>query len=48
VATIPSVLLPGRRREPADEDARCKQSNQDARSATHKLQLTPLAENWTP
>jgi NAD(P)-dependent dehydrogenase (short-subunit alcohol dehydrogenase family) len=23
-------------------------ANQDARSATHELQLTPLAENWTP
>jgi NAD(P)-dependent dehydrogenase (short-subunit alcohol dehydrogenase family) len=23
-------------------------ANQDARAATHELQLTPLAENWTP
>jgi NADP-dependent 3-hydroxy acid dehydrogenase YdfG len=23
-------------------------ANQDPRSATHELQLTPLAENWTP
>jgi 3-oxoacyl-[acyl-carrier protein] reductase len=23
-------------------------ANQDARSATHELQVTPLAENWTP
>jgi NAD(P)-dependent dehydrogenase (short-subunit alcohol dehydrogenase family) len=23
-------------------------ANQDSRSATHELQLTPLAENWTP
>jgi NAD(P)-dependent dehydrogenase (short-subunit alcohol dehydrogenase family) len=23
-------------------------ANQDARSATHELQITPLAENWTP
>jgi 3-oxoacyl-[acyl-carrier protein] reductase len=23
-------------------------ANQDARSATHELQLTPLTENWTP
>jgi NAD(P)-dependent dehydrogenase (short-subunit alcohol dehydrogenase family) len=23
-------------------------ANQDTRSATHELQLTPLAENWTP
>jgi hypothetical protein len=23
-------------------------ANQDARSATHELQLTPLAESWTP
>jgi hypothetical protein len=23
-------------------------ANQDARSATHGLQLTPLAESWTP
>jgi hypothetical protein len=23
-------------------------ANQNARSATHELQLTPLAENWTP
>jgi NADP-dependent 3-hydroxy acid dehydrogenase YdfG len=23
-------------------------ANQDARSATHEIQLTPLAENWTP
>ena len=23
-------------------------ANQDDRSATHELQLTPLAENWTP
>jgi NAD(P)-dependent dehydrogenase (short-subunit alcohol dehydrogenase family) len=23
-------------------------ANQDGRSATHELQLTPLAENWTP
>jgi len=23
-------------------------ANQDARSATHELHLTPLAENWTP
>jgi NADP-dependent 3-hydroxy acid dehydrogenase YdfG len=23
-------------------------ANQDARSATHELQLTPLAERWTP
>jgi NAD(P)-dependent dehydrogenase (short-subunit alcohol dehydrogenase family) len=23
-------------------------ANQDVRSATHELQLTPLAENWTP
>jgi NADP-dependent 3-hydroxy acid dehydrogenase YdfG len=23
-------------------------ANQDARSATHELQLTPLAENWMP
>jgi NAD(P)-dependent dehydrogenase (short-subunit alcohol dehydrogenase family) len=23
-------------------------ANQDARSTTHELQLTPLAENWTP
>jgi 3-oxoacyl-[acyl-carrier protein] reductase len=23
-------------------------ANQDERSATHELQLTPLAENWTP
>jgi 3-oxoacyl-[acyl-carrier protein] reductase len=23
-------------------------ANQDARSATHELQLTPLADNWTP
>ena len=23
-------------------------TNQDPRSATHELQLTPLAENWTP
>ena len=23
-------------------------ASQDARSATHELQLTPLAENWTP
>ena len=23
-------------------------ANQDARAATHELQLTPLAESWTP
>jgi NADP-dependent 3-hydroxy acid dehydrogenase YdfG len=23
-------------------------ANQGARAATHELQLTPLAENWTP
>jgi hypothetical protein len=23
-------------------------ANQDPRSATHELRLTPLAENWTP
>ena len=23
-------------------------ANQDARAATHELQLTPLAEAWTP
>jgi hypothetical protein len=23
-------------------------ANQQARAATHELQLTPLAENWTP
>ena len=23
-------------------------ANQDTRAATHELQLTPLAENWTP
>ena len=23
-------------------------ASQDARAATHELQLTPLAENWTP
>ena len=23
-------------------------ANQDARSATHELQLTPLADRWTP
>ncbi|MCW3029784.1 MAG: family NAD(P)-dependent oxidoreductase, partial [Solirubrobacterales bacterium] len=29
-------------------DAALFLANQDARSATHELQLTPLAENWTP
>ena len=29
-------------------DAALFLANQDTRSATHELQLTPLAENWTP
>ncbi len=29
-------------------DAALYLANQDARSATHELQLTPLAESWTP
>jgi NAD(P)-dependent dehydrogenase (short-subunit alcohol dehydrogenase family) len=29
-------------------DAALFLANQDARAATHELQLTPLAENWTP
>jgi hypothetical protein len=29
-------------------DAALFLANQDARSATHEIQLTPLAENWTP
>src|SRR3954453_5659290 len=29
-------------------DAVLSLANQDARSATHELQLTPLAETWTP
>jgi hypothetical protein len=40
----PDVLADPRR----IADAALFLANQDARSATHELQLTPLADSWTP
>jgi len=44
-AGIPAEALADPRRI---ADAVLFLANQDARAATHELQLTPLAENWTP
>jgi 3-oxoacyl-[acyl-carrier protein] reductase len=44
-AGIPTEALADPRRI---ADAALFLANQDARAATHELQLTPLAENWTP
>src|SRR5262249_49335700 len=50
ILRLPRILAgrSARRRPRRIADAVVFLGNQDARSTTHELQVTPLAENWTP